>query len=102
MVVVEGLDDQHFIWNLCEKIDFKPVFEVKEMGGFENALNYFSTDIKNQKQPFGLILDADQNLEFRKSEIKNKLSRYFIIPRLVRRIGYSTRRQGKIWYLALA
>jgi hypothetical protein len=82
MILVEGENDQHFLYNLCQKVNFNPVFKVEKVGSLEKAIYRFATDLKgNRQQPLGLIVDADMNLEKRQSENIKEVGKYYTIQK---------------------
>jgi hypothetical protein len=63
-LLVEGNDDQHVIWSLCEKFQVKENFDVVDCGGISNLLPQISVRLKQSGlQALGIIIDADTNLK---------------------------------------
>ena len=74
-LLVEGNDDQHVIWALCEKFNIPEVFDVIDCGGIDNlyesiSLRFKQTDIET----VGIIIDADIDLNKRWAYIRNLIS----------------------------
>ena len=55
-LLVEGNDDQHVIWALCEKNKLKENFDVIDCGGIEKLNNEIEVRLKSTD-----ILDFDWN-----------------------------------------
>ena len=75
-LLVEGNDDQHVVWALCQKFNIPEIFDVIDCEGIENLydnllLRFKQTDIET----IGVLIDADTNLNDRWSQIKNLLSK---------------------------
>ena len=72
---VEGNDDQHVIWALCEKFKIPEVFDVVDCEGIDNL--YTSIPIRFKQadiEAIGIIIDADVNLNDRWMQVKTLLS----------------------------
>jgi hypothetical protein len=81
-LLVEGKDDQHVIWALCEKFGIAETFDVIDCEGIENLYNALQIRFKQSDiQTIGIIIDADTNLNNRWTEIKNILANQeFVLP----------------------
>lgn len=86
-LVVEGKNDQHVIWALCEQYGVKETFTVEtpnvKNGGVDSLLNSIPVRLKTSRlTALGIVLDADQNLEGRWQSVKNRLleSGYVSLP----------------------
>jgi hypothetical protein len=78
MVLVEGQNDRHFVYNLCQRLSFQPEFDVESEANIQKAIFRFATELKgNRTQPLGLIVDADFSAEARKSEIIREIKDEF-------------------------
>lgn len=66
-LLVEGNDDQHVVWALCEKHNVPESFDVIDCGSVENVLKEFRLRLKlaDNNQRIGLVVDADVNLKSR-------------------------------------
>jgi hypothetical protein len=71
-LLVEGNDDQHVVWALCEKFEIPENFDVIDCGGISNLLLQIPLRLKQADiNTIGIIIDADINLK----EQWNKLVR---------------------------
>ena len=73
-LLVEGNDDQHIIWALCEMFTIPEVFDVIDCGGIDNlhksiSLRFKQTGVKT----VGIVIDADVDLKSRWLCVKNLL-----------------------------
>ena len=74
-LLVEGKDDQHVIWALCEKFSIPEVFDVVDCEGIDNLFKSIPIRLKQERiETLGVIIDADTNLNNRWGSIKNLLS----------------------------
>lgn len=66
-LLVEGNDDQHVVWALCEKHNVPESFDVIECESVENVLKAFEVRLKiaDNNQRIGIVVDADVNLKSR-------------------------------------
>lgn len=74
-LLVEGNDDQHVIWALCEKFNITENFDVIDCEGITKLteqipLRFKQSDIKT----IGIIIDADIDIKSRYISLKNLLS----------------------------
>jgi hypothetical protein len=73
-LLVEGSDDQHVIWALCEKFNLKENFEVIDCKGISKLEEQISIRFKESGiRTVGLIIDADTNLQARWEQIKTQV-----------------------------
>jgi hypothetical protein len=81
-LLVEGNDDQHVIWALCEKFSLQENFKVIDAKGISNLLTQISVRFKQASlETLGIIIDADSNLEKRWIQLKDILSKEnFTLP----------------------
>lgn len=68
-LLVEGTNDQHVIWALCEYYAIPENFDVQRPTEAENVadglpqlLRNFSVHLKGDRTAVGIVLDADENL----------------------------------------
>ena len=74
-LLVEGNDDQHVIWALCEKFNIPEVFDVIDCGGIDNLCESISLRFKQTSvKTIGIIIDADINLNNRWAYVRKLLS----------------------------
>ena len=76
-LLVEGNDDQHVVWALCEKHDVPESFDVIECESVENVLKAFEVRLKivDNNQRIGIVVDADVNLKSRWDSIVSILKK---------------------------
>lgn len=81
-LLVEGNDDQHVIWALCEKFNLKQNFEVIDCKGIDNLFAEMPVRFKQSGvNTIGIIVDADTNLNSRWGVVKELLNKQdFTIP----------------------
>lgn len=74
VLLVEGTDDQHVIWNLLKHHDFPEVFKVDQKGGIDRLMSTFPVQIKSSNiRSLGVVVDADLNLPARWASLKTKV-----------------------------
>lgn len=62
-LLVEGNDDQHVIWALCEKFHVAETFDVIDCEGIDKLSNQIPIRFKQSEiQTLGFIIDADSEL----------------------------------------
>ncbi len=65
-LLVEGKDDQHVIWSLCEKFQVAENFDVIDCVGIDNLYEKVDGFIKqNVLETIGIIIDADSDIQKR-------------------------------------
>jgi hypothetical protein len=73
-LLVEGNDDQHVIWAICEKYEIAETFDVIDCEGISQVLERLPLDLKQADiRTVGIVLDADQNLKKRWQNLRNSL-----------------------------
>ncbi len=71
-LLVEGKDDTHVIWALCEKFDVYQNFDVVDCEGISNLFNIIPVRLKQSElKSLAIIIDADLNIEERWKELRN-------------------------------
>lgn len=67
VLLVEGIDDKHVIWALCEKHNVPQTFEIKDRGGIDGVLASFKLQLRtaDNNPRIGIVVDADENLNSR-------------------------------------
>ena len=74
-LLVEGKDDQHVIWALCEKFHIPEVFDVTDCEGIDNLCESIPVRFKQAGiETVGIIIDADVDINNRWLRIRNLLS----------------------------
>lgn len=62
-LLVEGNDDQHVIWTLCEKFKVEENFDVIDTEGIEKLFAQIPIRLKQSGiDTIGIVIDADSNL----------------------------------------
>lgn len=81
-LLVEGNDDQHVIWALCEKFTVNENFDVIDCEGITKLYEQLPIRFKQaQVNTIGLIIDADSEIKDRWKSISTLLSlQGFTIP----------------------
>lgn len=76
-LLVEGNDDQHVVWALCEKHNIPESFDVIDCESVENVLKAFGVRLKivDNNQRIGIVVDADVNLKSRWDSIVSILKK---------------------------
>jgi hypothetical protein len=63
LLLVEGNDDQHVIWALCDKFKLAETFNVIDCKGIENLIDQIPVQLKKSAiDTLGIIIDADTDL----------------------------------------
>jgi hypothetical protein len=81
-LLVEGRDDQHVIWALCQQFNVKESFDVIDCEGIANLLKQIPQRLKQSGiEVLGIIIDADIDLNARWQSIRDILTvNQFEIP----------------------
>lgn len=75
-LLVEGNDDQHVVWALCQKYELPHNFDVVDCVGIEKLIQQIPIRFKQADiQTIGIIVDADTNIQNRWVSIKNILEK---------------------------
>ncbi|AQG81137.1 DUF3226 domain-containing protein [Spirosoma montaniterrae] len=75
-LLVEGNDDQHVIWAICEKYKVAETFDVIDNQSDSRVLKRLPLDIRQEAiKTVGVVLDADQNLQERWQSLKTILGK---------------------------
>lgn len=78
LLLVEGNDDMHVVYALCEKFAIPETFKVKDCKGIDNLFKQLAVQFKGTNiNTVGVIIDADVNLLTRWRQVKNTLSEVF-------------------------
>ncbi|MBR1520550.1 MAG: hypothetical protein IJ635_04855 [Bacteroidaceae bacterium] len=66
-LLVEGNDDQHVVWALCEKHNVPETFDVVDCESVKNVLKSFEVRLRlaDNNSRIGVVMDADINLKSR-------------------------------------
>ncbi|MEI6141525.1 MAG: DUF3226 domain-containing protein [Mariniphaga sp.] len=81
-LLVEGKDDQHVIWALCEKFKVKESFDVIDCEGIDRLIEQIPVRFKQSGlEALGVIIDADSDIGTRWDSLKGLLSTFgYIVP----------------------
>jgi len=74
-LLVEGKDDLHVIYALCQKFDLKENFDVIDCNGIDNLFEQIPVRLKTDILTLGVIIDADDDLNTKWNTIKKILKR---------------------------
>jgi hypothetical protein len=84
LLVIEGPDDEHVIYAIAKRHSFVPKFKVSAEGGVEKLLKQIPVRLKpgTDLERFGIVVDADADIQARWRQIKGILERagYISIP----------------------
>lgn len=73
-LVVEGKNDRHVVWALCQQHNVPETFTVEVAGSDNKLLKGFPLRLKTPNiRALGIVIDADQNLNGRWQAILNRL-----------------------------
>ena len=91
-LLVEGNDDQHVIWALCEKFGLSKTFDVIDCRGVDNLYKQIPVRFKQSDvNTVGIIIDADTELQSRWDSLKGILiAQGFEIPDMLPEQGLVT------------
>lgn len=74
-LLVEGNDDKHVIWALCEKYALHENFDIVDCKGVERLMEQIPVRFKaSEVDTVGMVVDADMYLQSRWDSIRYKLS----------------------------
>lgn len=73
-LLVEGNDDQHVVWAICERFKVAETFGVKDCQGIDKLLKQIPSYIKLRNINLGILIDADENLQGRWQALSSLLS----------------------------
>lgn len=72
-LLVEGKDDMHVIWALCEQFSLKESFDVVNIEGIGNLPDHISLRLKQSGiKTIGIIIDADTEIGSRWEQVRNQ------------------------------
>lgn len=74
-LLVEGNDDQHVIWSLCERFNIPETFDVINCDGINHIFEQIPVRFKQYGiETVGIIIDADTDIKKRWNSISSILS----------------------------
>nr|WP_211345628.1 DUF3226 domain-containing protein [Paraflavitalea soli] len=81
-LLVEGNDDQHVIWSLCEQFQVAESFDVIDCIGINKLLDQISIRFKqSQIETVGIVIDADVEVGKRWASLRTILNgQGFTVP----------------------
>lgn len=100
-LLVEGKNDQHVVWALCQKHNIPQVFTVEvpsESGGIDPLLESIPVRLKIARlRALGIVIDADTDLDARWMSVRDRLiqSGYEKIPKILDATGMILHEEGK-------
>ena len=75
MLLVEGPDDKHVVWHLCNRSQPMPQFYIKDKGGIDNLLASSGPEVKaSGRMAVGILPDANDNPAARWDALRNRLA----------------------------
>jgi hypothetical protein len=74
-LLVEGKDDQHVIWALCEKFAVSETFDVIDCEGIDKLIEQIPARLKKSgNKALGIVIDADTDSNQRWQSLKDTFS----------------------------
>lgn len=97
-LLVEGNDDQHVVWALCEQFKVDETFDVIDCEGIEKLLDQIPVRFKQSNvDTIGIIIDADSDLLIRWNNLKVLLNAQgFVLPDDIPKSGLIVFETGRI------
>jgi hypothetical protein len=87
-LLVEGNDDQHVIWALCQQFDVEESFDVIDCEGIDNLIGQIPQRLKQSEiKTLGIIVDADIDINSRWQSIKKNFITLFEVPDQLPQVG---------------
>ena len=75
ILLVEGPNDKHVVWQICNRSPQTPDFYIQDSGGIEPLLESVGAELNAPgRQALGILVDANDNLTARWTAITNRLS----------------------------
>lgn len=76
-LLVEGKDDQHVVWGLCNIYDLPRIFDVEDAEGVDTLLDLFSVQLRGSGiECVGVVADADSEVAARWASIAGLLRQH--------------------------
>lgn len=97
-LLVEGNDDQHVIWALCEKFKVAEIFDVIDCEGIDKLSEQIPIRFKQSGiNTLGIIIDADAEINSRWISIKGSLiTQGFAVPNDLPSTGLVLKKENNI------
>ena len=81
ILLVEGPNDKHVVWQVCNRYPALPDFCIQERNGVNEVLNSIGSElIVPGQQALGILVDSDESLQSRWDEITYQLREEGITP----------------------
>ena len=83
ILLVEGIDDQHVVWNLAKHYNMPESFRIEQKQGYTNVLKVLPVQIKaSDVEAVGVLLDADVDFLGRWASVRGALEKsgYTALP----------------------
>ena len=75
-LLVEGKDDQHVIWALCERFKIKETFNIIALEGIDNLMeDLWVRPQQANLASLGIIVDADTDIKMRWDQLRKRLEK---------------------------
>ena len=75
VLLVEGPDDKHVIWQICNRSLETPDFYIQDRGGIEPLLDAIGAELNApERRVLGILADADTNLTGRWVSLANRFA----------------------------
>lgn len=75
VLLVEGPDDKHVVWQVCNRSSETPDFYIQDRGGIEPLIDAIGAELNAPgREVLGIIADADDNLTGRWAGVVNRLA----------------------------
>ena len=75
VLLVEGPDDKHVVWQVCNRSPETPDFYIQDRGGIEPLIGAIGAELNAPgREVLGIIADADDNLAGRWAAVVNRLA----------------------------
>ena len=66
ILLVEGADDEHVVWHLCNRHQAIPEFSIRDKKGIEGLLEDIGLEILDpRRKAVGILVDANDDLDAR-------------------------------------
>ena len=74
VLLVEGADDEHVVWHLCNRHQAIPEFSIRDKKGIEGLLEDIGLEILDpRRKAVGILVDANDDLDARWNAVANRL-----------------------------
>jgi len=71
-LLVEGKEDQHVMYAICQAKNIPQEFSIKELGGVDNLLDSIPVYVKSNER-IAIVIDADLDVSARWQQLRSKL-----------------------------